>query len=152
MSRLKSLPRWCLILKIVQFSGCSSFHLKSLHSTCISAAGHSRGHPGPAEHWWDSYMESSREEKRRIYSVKNKRGRIRYWLKYSVTPHWISHKSCTKPDPPCVKLFKIQSQRENRRLLSPGNFLVFKHRGLVSKQLTSNHITPGRGHGIVLML
>lgn len=32
-------------------------------------------HPGPAEHWWDSCMESSREEKGRIYPIKNKRGR-----------------------------------------------------------------------------
>lgn len=68
MSGLKSLPRWCLILKIIKFSGCS--HPKSLHSTWISAARHSRGHPGPAELWWDSCMESSREEKERLYSMK----------------------------------------------------------------------------------
>lgn len=43
MSGLESLPRRCLILKIIKFSGCCSFHLKSLLSTCVSAAGHSRG-------------------------------------------------------------------------------------------------------------
>lgn len=40
-----------------------------------------------------------------------------WWLKCSATPPQISHMSWTETDPPCLKLFKIQSQRENSSCL-----------------------------------